>query len=121
MQVSSQKLNKTLENQIRQMLIGILCEVDSPKVMEEVLGDLLTDTERVAMMKRLGIAVYLDKSRSYEDIKNNLKVSSATIASVAETMGNPGTVEVIKRIKAEEWASDWTDKISRSIRRILPV
>jgi len=89
--------------------------------MEEVLGDLLTDTERVAMMKRLGIAVYLDKSRSYEDIKNNLKVSSATIASVAETMGNPGTVEVIKRIKAEEWASDWTDKISRSIRRILPV
>ena len=89
--------------------------------MEEILGDLLTNTERIAMMKRLGIAVYLDKSRSYEDIKNNLKVSSATIASVAETMGNPGTIEVVKRIKAEEWASDWTDKISRSIRRILPV
>ena|SRR3989344_4022116 len=121
MQVSTQKLNRTLENQIRQMLLGVLCEVDSPKVMEEILADLLTDTERVAMMKRMGIAVYLDKSRSYEDIKNNLKVSSATIATVAETMGNPGTVEVIRRIKAEEWATEWTEKISRGLRRILPI
>lgn len=120
MQLSVKKLNKNLENQIRQMLVGTLCEVDSPKVMEVILGDLLTNTERVAMMKRLGIAIYLDKGRSYEDIKNNLKVSSATIASVAETMGNPGMVEVIKRIKAEAWASDWTDKISRNIRKFLP-
>jgi uncharacterized protein YerC len=103
------------------MLLGILCEVDSPRVMEEILKDLLTDTERVAMMKRMGIAVYLDKGRSYEDIKNNLKVSSATIATVAETMGNPGVVEVIRRIKAEEWASEWTDKISRSLRKVLPI
>ena len=121
MQISAKKLNKTLENQIRQMLVGVLCEVDSPKVMEEILADLLTETERVAMMKRMGIAIYLDKSRSYEDIKNNLKVSSATIATVAEGMGNPGVGEVIKRIKAEEWASDWTEKISRGLRRILPI
>lgn len=121
MQISSKKLNKTLENQIRQMLVGVLCEVESPKVMEEILADLLTETERVAMMKRLGIAVYLDKSRSYEDIKNNLKVSSATIATVAETMGNPGTVEMIKRIKAEEWAVAWTEKISRGLRKFLPI
>ncbi len=121
MQISARKLNKTLENQIRQMLIGVLCEVDSPKVMEEILNDLLTETERVAMMKRMGIAIYLDKSRSYEDIKNNLKVSSATIATVAEGMGNPGIVGVIKRVKAEEWATGWTEKISRGLRRILPI
>lgn len=120
MQVSTRKLNKTLENQIQQMLLGILCEVDSPQMMAEILADLLTETERVAMMKRMGIAIYLDKARSYEDIKNNLKVSSATIATVAENMGNPGIGEVIKRIKAEEWASDWTDKISRGLRKILP-
>ena len=120
MQVSTQKLNKALENQIRQMLVSVLCEIDSPKIMEEVLADLLTETERVAMMKRLGISIYLDKSRSYEDIKNNLKVSSATIATVAENMGNPGIGEIIRRIKAEEWATDWTDKISQSLRKFLP-
>lgn len=121
MQVSSKKLNKTLENQIKQMLIEVLCEVDSAKVMSEVLNDLLTETERVAMMKRLGIAIYLDKGRNYEDVKNNLKVSSATIATVAENMGNPGITEVIKRIKAEEWANDWTEKISQGLRKILPI
>ncbi|MBI1872066.1 hypothetical protein HYS10_01465 [Candidatus Collierbacteria bacterium] len=103
------------------MLLDTLCEITTPETMANVLADLLTDTERIAMMKRLGIAIYLDKGRSYDDVKNNLKVSSATIATVAESMGNPGIVELIKRIKAEEWASDWTDKISRSLRKILPV
>lgn len=121
MQISSKKINKTLENQIRQMLVGVLCEVESPKQMEEILSDLLTETERVAMMKRLGIAIYLDKSRSYEDIKNNLKVSSATIATVAEGMGNPGMIEMVKRIKAEEWATEWTEKISQRLRKFLPI
>ena len=81
----------------------------------------MTDGERTAMIKRLGIAVYLDKGRSYEDIKNNVKVSSATVASVANTLGNPGWQEMIKRIKAEEWAEEWTSKISKSIKKILPL
>ena len=120
MQISARKLNKTLENQISRMLLEVLAGIKSPALMAEVLADLLTATERVAMMKRLGIAIYLDKGRSYEDIKNNLKVSSATIATVADGMGNSGIGEVIKRIKAEEWASDWTDKISKGLRRVVP-
>lgn len=121
MQLSTKRLNKTLENQISKMLLSTLCEITAPETMADVLADLLTDTERVATMKRLGIAIYLDKGRSYDDIKNNLKVSSATIATVAESMGNPGTVELLKRIKAEEWANDWTDKISKGIRKFFPV
>ncbi|KKS91620.1 MAG: hypothetical protein UV68_C0065G0004 [Candidatus Collierbacteria bacterium GW2011_GWC2_43_12] len=84
-----------------------------------ILNDLLTEAERMALLKRLGIALYLDKGRSYEDIKNNIKVSSATIATVAESLGNEGWQEIIKRIKAEEWANDWTDKITGGIKRIF--
>lgn len=120
MQLSNKKINKNLEGQLIEMLSGVLAEVDSPKVILEILADLLTETERIAMMKRLGIAIYLDKGRSYEDIKNNLMVSSATIANVADSMGNPGINEVIRRIKAEEWASDWTSKISKGIKKFLP-
>jgi uncharacterized protein YerC len=120
MQVSTQKINRNLEKQINEMFMGVLAEVDNAETMEKMLDDLLTETEKVAITKRLGIAIYLDKGRSYEDIKNNLKVSSATIATVADRMGNPGIGEVIKRIKAEEWANDWTDKITSSIRKILP-
>ena len=52
----------------------------------------------------MNFVVYLDKGRNYEDVKNNVEVSSATIATVAENLGNPGWQEVIRRIKAEEWA-----------------
>ena len=103
------------------MSFGILSELKTPDEIKMVLGDILTESELTSVIKRLGIAVYLDKGRSYEDIKNNVKVSSATIASVAENIGNSGWQEMIKRIKAEQWATDWTDKITKSIKRILPL
>ncbi len=119
MQLSNNPLNKNIEKQLSEMMYGILAELDTPEEIKMVLNDVLTEGERMAILKRLGIAVYLDKGRSYEDIKNNVKVSSATIASVAEDLGNSGWQEMIKRIKAEEWASEWTDKISGRIKRIF--
>ncbi|HSV94969.1 MAG TPA: Trp family transcriptional regulator [Spirochaetia bacterium] len=119
MQLSNNPLNKNIEKQLSEMMYGILAELRTPEEVKMVMGDVLTDGERMAILKRLGIAVYLDKGRSYEDIKNNVKVSSATIASVAENLGNSGWQEMIKRIKAEEWASEWTDKISGRIKKIL--
>lgn len=120
MQLSSNPLNKNIEKQLSEMFYGILAELQRPEELKMVLKDLLTDGERVAILKRMGIAVYLDKGRNYEDIKNNIKVSSATIASVAENVGNPGWQEMIKRIKAEEWANEWSAKITERFRRILP-
>ena len=120
MQLSQRKLNRSIEKQLKEMLWKAFAEIKSPDQIKQVLDDLLTETERIAVYKRLGIALYLDKGRSYEDIKNNIKVSSATIASVANDMGNPGLGEVIKRIKAEEWANEWTEKISKGIKKIIP-
>jgi uncharacterized protein YerC len=121
MQLSTNPLNKNIEKQLSEMLYGILAELNTPEEIKMVVGDILTEAELTSVIKRLGIAVYLDKGRSYEDVKNNIKVSSATIATVAENLGNPGWQEMIKRIKAEEWATDWTNKITKSIRRILPL
>ena len=121
MQLSTNPLNKNIEKQLSEMLFGILAELKTPEEIKLVLSDILTEAEFTSVIKRLGIAVYLDKGRSYEDVKNNIKVSSATIASVAEHLGNSGWQEMIKRIKAEEWATDWTDRISKSIKKILPL
>jgi uncharacterized protein YerC len=112
MQVSNRKLNKTLERQMMEVWLQLLCDVRDTREMKTILTDLMTESEILAMAKRLSIAVYLDKGRSYEDIKNNLKVSSATIASVAETMGNPGMTEAINRVKADQWADEWSVKLS---------
>ncbi len=121
MQLSKKKINRNLEKQIEEMLFGVLAEVKSPITEKQILDDLLTSAERTAVVKRLAIALYLDKGRNYEDVKNNLKVSSATIATVAENLGNPGYQELIRRIKAEDWATEWSDKIGKAVRRVLPV
>ncbi|KKT41742.1 MAG: TrpR family protein YerC/YecD [Candidatus Collierbacteria bacterium GW2011_GWD2_45_10] len=119
MQLSQNPINKTLEKQLGQMFYQVLAEIDSLDELKTIFNDVLTDGERIAVLKRLGIALYLDKGRSYEDVKNNIKVSSATIATVAENLGNPGWQEMIKRIKAEEWANEWTDKITGGIKKIF--
>lgn len=112
MQVSSKKLNKNLEKQIFEMLFQLMAEAGDPKEIKILLGGLLSESELNAMAKRLAIAVYLDKGRSYEDIKNQLKVSSATIASVAEQMGGQGIQAALLRVKAEAWAQEWSAKIT---------
>jgi len=119
MQLSNDPINKNIEKQLSEMMYGILAELSTPDDVKMVMNDVLTEGERMAILKRLGIAVYLDKGRSYEDIKNNIKVSSATIASVAENLGNSGWQEMIRRIKADEWASDWTEKISKRVKGIF--
>ncbi|PIR99686.1 hypothetical protein COT86_02660 [Candidatus Collierbacteria bacterium CG10_big_fil_rev_8_21_14_0_10_43_36] len=119
MQLSHNPINKTLEKQLDNLFYQVLAEIDSPEDLRTVFGDVLTEGERMAVLKRLGIALYLDKGRNYEDVKNNIKVSSATIATVSESLGNPGWQEMVKRIKAEEWASDWTDKITGGIKKIF--
>ena len=90
MQVSKQKLNKTIEKQIYSIFYQLIADVRSTGEAETIFGDLLSDTEKQVLTKRLAIAIFLDKGRSYENIKNTLKVSSATIASVQEQMGDPG-------------------------------
>jgi uncharacterized protein YerC len=121
MQLSKKKISSSLSSQLREMLWRTLADIKSPDEVGIILNDLLTETERMVVLKRLGIAIYLDKKRSYENIKNNLKVSSATIASVAESLGNPGFQEAIKRIKADRWAEETGDKIMKGIKKILPV
>lgn len=113
-------MNKTLENSLEKMLFGVLSEINTEEEARMVLKNMLTEGEVTALLKRLGIALYLDKGRSYEDIKNNIMVSSATIASVAESLGESGWQEVIKRIKAEDWADKWSSKINSGIGWILP-
>ncbi len=119
MQLSTEPINKNLEKQLSDMLYGTLAEIESPVLIKTIVEDILTESERVTLIKRLGIALYLDKGRNYDDIKNNIKVSSATIATVASSIGGSGWQEIIRRIKADEWASAWSKKISSGLRRFF--
>lgn len=120
MQISKQKLNKTIEKQIFDIFYQLIADTKSLEEVKVLFSDLLSETERQVISKRLGIALFLDKGRSYENIKNTLKVSSATIATVQEQMGNPGIQLALQKVKAEEWADAWAGRISSIVGRILP-
>src|SRR3989344_6336175 len=112
MQVSAQKLNKTIEDQVFAILFQVVNDSRGVGEAELLLKELLSETELIAVAKRLAIAIYLDKGRSYENIKGVLKVSSATIAQVQEKMGNPGMQLALRKVKTEEWAQGWSDKLA---------
>jgi TrpR-related protein YerC/YecD len=118
MQVSSRQLNSVLEKQIFSVFYQTLSDLRTSEEIKTVLTDLLTETELTALAKRLAIATFLEKGRSYENIRDTLKVSSATIASVAEQIGNPGFQMALERIRAEEWAGEWAGRIASLFRKV---
>lgn len=114
MQVSKKQVNPNLKRQIYQLLYQVLADIRSKKEAEIFLKEVLTDTELEMLAKRLGVAYYLDKGRSYSNIKTNLRLSSATISAVADQMRKgKGFKIALEKIRAEEWADKWAKKISK--------
>lgn len=113
MRTSSKILNPSFERQIRKTLSQVLTDINSLEDAELFLKDFFTDAETTVFSKRLAIFYWLKKGRSYENIKTNLKVSSATIADMSKIMEKKGIKLAIKKIEAEEWANKWTEKIKK--------
>lgn len=112
-------MSKNIETQVYKILYQVLADCKSEERMEQVLKALLTESELSAVARRLAIAVFLDKGQSYDRIKDVLGVSSATIASVAESMNERGMVMALERVKAEEWADVWSIRISRALEKLI--
>lgn len=116
---SKGKISKNIENQVYKILYQVLADAKNEVDIELILKSLMSEAELSALAKRLAIAVFLDKGQSYERIKDILKVSSATISSVATTMNEKGVQMALTRVKAEEWADMWSIRISRALEKLL--
>ena len=117
MQVSKKKMNATLEKQLFFMLWQLITDLKNPKDVELVWSDLLSKTELTTVAKRLAVAYWLSKKRSYENIKQNLKVSSATVAEVQRNLKKPGWKLAMQKVTADEWANVWEQKIKRVFKK----
>lgn len=113
MHISKQKINQFLEKNIEDSFFQLICDIKTPQEAREIITNLFTDTELTVFSKRLGIAYYLVNNRDYENISNNLKVSSTTIAKVAKMMKGKGFQMALKSITADEWADKWSKKIKK--------
>ena len=116
MRVSKQKVNVTLQKQLFQVLFQLIADIKSPQEAEIVLKDLLSDVELTTVAKRISVAYWLSNNRSYTNIKDNLKVSSASISDIQRDLKKPGWKLVLAKITADEWATAWEQRIKRLIK-----
>lgn len=105
------KINNTLKKRIIKTYIQAIVDIRGYKQTEIFINDFFTTSEVESFAKRLAVAYWLKKGRSYNNIKDNLNVSTATIASVQENMKKPGYKLLLDRVEAEEWATIWVKKI----------
>lgn len=112
-------MNKKIENQVYKILYQVLGDAKNEVDVEITLKALMTENELSAVAKRLAIAVFLDKRQSYDHIKDVLKVSTATIASVALNMNKKGIQMALAKVKAEEWADVWSIRLSRALEKLM--
>lgn len=113
MRLSEQKLNPSLKNQLFKTFAQTLTDFGKLEDTQNFLRDFFTDTEVETFAKRLAVGYWLTKNRSYTNIRDNLKVSSATIAEVAGKYTLAGFKLAIKKIEAEEWANKWAERIRK--------
>ena len=117
MQISQKKLNQNLKNQIYQLLYQVITDLKNPEEAQLFLESFLSKNELEFMARRLGIAYFLNKGKSYSNIKNNLAVSSTSIAAVAQLIKkDKGAKVALEKIHAEEWADKWANRLTGMIK-----
>lgn len=113
MRISKQILNGSIKKQLYETLAQAVTDLRNKEETLQFLADFFTESELEAFAKRLAIAYWLKKKRTYQNIKDNLKVSSATVASTEKEMKKEGFQLILKKVEAEEWANIWTERIKR--------
>lgn len=111
MQTSSKKLSRKQQQQITQQFLSLLSDLRHPKEAQAFFETFLTKTEQSVFTKRLGIVWMLNQNKSYAEIKKKLKVSSATISSVAGQVSEEGTQLITNKLRVDDWAGRWAKKI----------
>lgn len=110
-QVSQRRLRPEIEKRVYELFWDSFAKMKNSKEAEEFLSDLLTHTEKIMLAKRLAIAVLLLKGFDYDPIKDILKVSGTTIASVQNQLrfGRKGYIKVAERLATEEGWREFTN------------
>lgn len=106
-----------MKKQLIKTFAQTLVDFKNRDEIHSFLTDFLNDSELETFAKRLSVAYWLKKGRSYENIKTNLKVSSATIATIEKLLEKPGFILALKKMEAEEWANIWAEKIQKFIKK----
>ncbi len=108
-------MNKILKGNLESLFASTVADIKTPEEAQEFVDDFFSPAEKETFVKRLALTYWLKKGRAYSNIKENLKVSSATISSAQALLAKKGVQNALNKIEAEEWASQWSDKIKKFV------
>ena len=117
MRTSDRKVNKILKRQIENTFNQLIVDIKDTNEAQQILESIMTEKEYETLTKRLAIGYWLKKGRSYQNVKDNLKVSSATIANVQSLSKTKGFEAALKKVEAEEWANLWASRIKKIVNK----
>ena len=108
---SSQSVAPELERQLYAAFFQMLADMRNAKEVETFLKYFLSESELSIYTKRFAVAVMLEQGKSYEYIREALKVSTATISSIAEHLRSDGISLALHKLKVERWADVMSEKL----------
>ena len=81
--ISKQKVNKKVLNQINNRLVDVVSKLENNSSTQKFLDDLLTESEKIVLAKRLAVIFMLQENISWYKISVLLKVSPTTVRKIA--------------------------------------
>ena len=118
MQISKKKISPKIKKQISNLLCQVITDIKNPSEAKFFLESFLGDNEQEVVTRRLAITYFLEKGKTYSWIKENLAVSSTTVAAVAkEAKKGQGFKVALQKIYADEWADRWAKKITQVFKK----
>lgn len=114
-------MRKEVEKRVYEVFEKSVADIRKPEDVRNFITDLLTPTEKIMLAKRLAIAVLLSKDYGYRSISRILKVSFATINSVAKqnAIGGSGYKAVVNKILREEKLKETFINISEELNKLF--
>ena len=113
-QVSRRLVNKRIEERILSLFLAAIVLAQDKNLAASFIEDLLTPTEKVMLAKRFSIAFMLLEGYKYEVIEGTLKVSRATVGSVALWLKHKG--EGIRKVREKIKRNEAMGKIWKEIK-----
>lgn len=121
-QVSKNKLNSKIYERIFTLFPQFIYRMTSKGKQIELVDAFFTHTEKTIFAKRIAIAFMLVKGYDYRQISSKIKVSTGTIANIADALKVHGDIVVkeLESIAKEDSFVEFLNSIGYQISTILP-
>ena len=110
-------MNLSLKRQLLHTFVQMMVDLKDKKEIETFLKDFFDEKELEIYVKRLAIAYWLKKGRDKENIERNLLATSKEISDGEKSLKKEGVKLALKKIEAEEWSNQWSEKIKKISRK----